>query len=145
MTGQPMETNLHTAVWTGSDMIVWGGFDLTNSLVNSGGIYNPATDSWSLTSLAGAPPPAQHAQGVCMIIHSGHVKRRPPGRACTVQLRPGLQQTDNQLDVSSPTDNISSPFSSCCLPTDLAAVVSLSPSCVGVMSKFAPACAQPFL
>jgi N-acetylneuraminic acid mutarotase len=44
----------HTAVWTGSEMIVWGGFDGTND-VNSGGRYNPSTDSWTATNTSNVP------------------------------------------------------------------------------------------
>jgi N-acetylneuraminic acid mutarotase len=40
----------HTAVWTGSEMIVWGG-----SRLNTGGRYNPSTDSWTATSTTNAP------------------------------------------------------------------------------------------
>ncbi len=40
----------HTAIWTGSRMIIWGGF-----YVNTGGIYNPTTDSWTATSTTEAP------------------------------------------------------------------------------------------
>ncbi len=47
----------HTAVWTGSQMIIWGG--CTNAEhcyeTNSGGVYDPATDNWSATTLSGAP------------------------------------------------------------------------------------------
>jgi N-acetylneuraminic acid mutarotase len=44
----------HTAVWTGSEMIVWGGYN--GSIVfNTGGRYNPSTDSWTATSTTGAP------------------------------------------------------------------------------------------
>ena len=32
----------HTAVWTGTEMIVWGG----DNGLNTGGLYNPTTDSW---------------------------------------------------------------------------------------------------
>ena len=35
----------HTAVWTGSEMIVWGA-----GAGNTGGRYNPSTDSWTATS-----------------------------------------------------------------------------------------------
>jgi N-acetylneuraminic acid mutarotase len=41
----------HTAVWTGSEMIVWGG----RGGLNTGGRYNPSTDSWTATSLTNAP------------------------------------------------------------------------------------------
>ena len=45
-----------TAVWTGSEMIIWGGCNLigVNDL-NTGGRYNPATDSWTATTIANAP------------------------------------------------------------------------------------------
>ena len=45
----------HTAVWTGSEMIVWGGFDDSFTFVNTGGRYNPSTDSWTATSITNAP------------------------------------------------------------------------------------------
>ena len=44
----------HTAVWTGSEMIVWGGYDGNNEL-NTGLRYNPSTDSWTATSIINAP------------------------------------------------------------------------------------------
>src|SRR5205085_832769 len=47
----------HTAVWTGTQMIVWGGFfrDPFPHNLNTGGKYNPSTDSWTATSTANAP------------------------------------------------------------------------------------------
>src|SRR5207248_1224526 len=47
----------HTAVWTGSEMIVWGGCtdNDCNSSFNIGGRYNPSTDSWTATSTSNAP------------------------------------------------------------------------------------------
>ena len=55
--GAPLARANHTAVWTGSDMIIWGGSASSGccSLDSSGGKYNPATDSWTATSLVGAP------------------------------------------------------------------------------------------
>ena len=44
----------HTAVWTGSQMIVWGGSGTHNQL-NTGGRYNPGTNSWTATSTTNAP------------------------------------------------------------------------------------------
>ncbi len=38
-----------TAVWTGSEMIVWGGEVSFNLLSNTGARYNPSTDSWAAT------------------------------------------------------------------------------------------------
>src|SRR5439155_465615 len=43
-----------TAVWTGSEMIVWGGRNCC-TWFNSGGRYNPSTDSWTATSTINAP------------------------------------------------------------------------------------------
>ena len=51
---RPLADNVHTAVWTGSEMIVWGGYDGGNVL-NTGGRYNPSTDSWTATSTTNAP------------------------------------------------------------------------------------------
>jgi hypothetical protein len=45
----------HTAVWTGSEMIVWGGFNGSTPYLSTGGRYNPSTDSWTATSTINAP------------------------------------------------------------------------------------------
>src|SRR4029077_8717831 len=42
----------HTAVWTGSEMIVWGGNDENSHPLNTGGRYNPGLDTWTTTSMA---------------------------------------------------------------------------------------------
>jgi N-acetylneuraminic acid mutarotase len=54
LTNVPAGRYLHTAVWTGSEMIVWGGFDGI-SYLNTGGRYDPSTDSWTATSTTSAP------------------------------------------------------------------------------------------
>src|SRR5438552_37953 len=46
-TNAPAGRYEHTAVWTGSEMIVWGGFN--GSCLNTDGRYNPGTDSWTAT------------------------------------------------------------------------------------------------
>jgi N-acetylneuraminic acid mutarotase len=51
----PEARGVHTAVWTGSEMIVWGGLASGPSYVNTGATYNPSTDSWAATSLINAP------------------------------------------------------------------------------------------
>jgi Kelch motif len=48
----PVERELQTAVWTGSEMIIWGG---DFPYVNTGGRYNPGTDSWTATNTTNAP------------------------------------------------------------------------------------------
>ena len=51
----PSARDSHRAVWTGSEMIVWGGGDDTPPAFNTGGRYNPATNSWTATSTTNAP------------------------------------------------------------------------------------------
>jgi len=46
-TGAPSARREASAVWTGSQMIVWGGFDKPGSkYLGDGGRYDPATDKW---------------------------------------------------------------------------------------------------
>lgn len=67
----------HTAVWTGREMIVWGGYDTDGSSLNSGGRYNPRTDTWSPTAIADAPSArSSHAAvwtGREMLVWGGYV------------------------------------------------------------------------
>ncbi len=52
-TDAPSARIFHTAVWTGSEMVIWGGDDGTYT--DTGGRYNPSTDSWVSTSTTNAP------------------------------------------------------------------------------------------
>jgi N-acetylneuraminic acid mutarotase len=51
----PSARAYHTALWTGSEMIIWGGFNFDDEYLNTGGRYDPGTDSWTATSIATAP------------------------------------------------------------------------------------------
>ena len=42
-------------MWTGDEMIVWGGGFSGGIHVNTNGRYHPLTDSWTSTTLTGAP------------------------------------------------------------------------------------------
>lgn len=42
--GAPGARDYHTAVWNGTEMIVWGGQG--TSALSDGARYNPTTDSW---------------------------------------------------------------------------------------------------
>lgn len=53
----------HVAVWTGAEMLVWGG-NASGSTLDTGGRYDPATDSWQGISTLGAPSPRSGAVGV---------------------------------------------------------------------------------
>ncbi len=42
--------------WTGTEMFVWGGFvNGTGTRLNTGGLYNPLTNTWRAISTVGAP------------------------------------------------------------------------------------------
>jgi N-acetylneuraminic acid mutarotase len=76
-TGAPAPRDGHTAIWTGAEMIIWGGMDspYPEGVVNTGGRYTPETDSWVATNSTGAPAPryAHTAEwtGVEMIVWGG--------------------------------------------------------------------------
>lgn len=56
MTDAPSARYAHTAVWTGSKMIVWGGnVSGMPAVTNTGAAYDPATDTWTPTSMTNAP------------------------------------------------------------------------------------------
>jgi N-acetylneuraminic acid mutarotase len=61
-TNAPEARTSHTAVWTGSEMIVWGGAD--PNFLNTGGRYAPSTDSWLTTSTINAPDARQYHTAV---------------------------------------------------------------------------------
>jgi N-acetylneuraminic acid mutarotase len=62
-TNAPTGRDGHTAVWTDTEMIVWGGESSSGNL-NSGGRYNPITDSWTPTSTTNAPDARSSHTGV---------------------------------------------------------------------------------
>jgi hypothetical protein len=51
----PLGRAAHTSIWSGSEMIVWGGADSDLNDLDTGGRYNPTTDSWVATNLNNAP------------------------------------------------------------------------------------------
>src|SRR5438045_8243148 len=54
-TNAPDGRDSHTAVLdTASEMIVWGGVDNNFNDLNTGGRYNPSTDSWTATTTVNA-------------------------------------------------------------------------------------------
>ena len=51
--GSPSARQYQRAVWTGTAMIVWGGFN--GGYLNDGGCYNPTANSWTSVATSGAP------------------------------------------------------------------------------------------
>jgi hypothetical protein len=78
--GAPSPRGEHTAVWTGTEMIIWGGVDNTGGVLGAifgnGARYNPTTDTWTPVETAGAPSRrAYHAAawtGSQMVIWGGY-------------------------------------------------------------------------
>ncbi len=55
LTSAPTARSEHSAVWTGSRMLVWGGFDLMAE--GTGASYDPWVDVWSPITETGSPTP----------------------------------------------------------------------------------------
>lgn len=65
MANGPGARAFHSAVWTGSRMIVWGGCNsLLGTVVNDGAMYNPSTNTWTGMSMTGAPAARQNHKAV---------------------------------------------------------------------------------
>ena len=75
--GAPLGRAAHTAIWTGSEMIIWGG-----SVLNTGGRYDPSTDTWIATTTTNAPDPRSSHTAVWtgseMIVWGGIGNGFPP-------------------------------------------------------------------
>jgi hypothetical protein len=73
----------HSAVWTGQEMIVWGGGNGNGTLLDSGARYNPQTDKWTTMSLEGAPRGRTYSVaawgGTHMLIWGGETENRGSG------------------------------------------------------------------
>ncbi len=77
--GAPTARYAHSGVWTGSRMVVWGGFTfdgVAEVYFDTGGRYDPVTNTWATTSLADAPSPRGSHTGVWtgsqMVIWGGY-------------------------------------------------------------------------
>ncbi len=74
--GAPSGRNLHTAVWTGTEVIIFGGIDTALNPFGNGAIYNPATNTWRPLATAGAPSARGQASaawtGSKMIVFGGN-------------------------------------------------------------------------
>ncbi|MBI2389841.1 MAG: hypothetical protein HYV09_09635 [Deltaproteobacteria bacterium] len=65
----------HVAVWTGTEMIVWGGYLYSSTYRNDGAAYNPSTNAWR--TIAAAPIAGRYSAaavwtGTKMIVYGGY-------------------------------------------------------------------------
>ncbi len=63
VTGAPVARRQHVAVWTGTQMLIWGGIANTDEL-NTGSRFDPQANSWSPITLTGAPTTRTRAKAV---------------------------------------------------------------------------------
>jgi len=82
MVGAPSPRWGHTAIWTGKEMIVWGGSDSSGTRLNDGYRYDPATDTWSGPISTTSAPEARRAHTAVwtsteMIVWGGEVAGLP--------------------------------------------------------------------
>jgi hypothetical protein len=75
-TGAPSGRSMQSAVWAGSEMIVWGGHTAGWNIRDDGARYDPSTDSWRSMAQSGSVllPRGRHASvwtGTEMIVWGG--------------------------------------------------------------------------
>ncbi len=96
----------HSAVWTGQEMIVWGGLnDFVHGELNSGGRYNPTTGMWQATASGISEPRYLHTavwSGTEMIIWGGYL---PSGQGDGQAYDPSSNQWRDLSLLNAPTPN----------------------------------------
>jgi len=80
------------AVWTGSELVVWGGKDGLGTPLQDGGRYDPNTNSWSAMSVAGSSVAGDAASFAIwmndeMLVWNGGSEARGVESVRTVELR----------------------------------------------------------
>ena len=82
----------HTAVWTGEEVMVWGGSLASGLLSGLGGSYRVASDEWRLVpAFAPLTPRTGHRAvwtGQAMVIWGGFAQAAISGPARGIPLRP---------------------------------------------------------
>jgi hypothetical protein len=90
VTGAPSPRTRHSAVWTGSEMIVWGGHryvgpgdqDCLGEVYDDGFRYEPVLDEWTSIETSGLEPRGRHTAvwtGGEMIVFGGRDRAAPGG------------------------------------------------------------------
>lgn len=82
----PLRIGGHSAIWTGSKMVIWGGYagmsDAFRAITNEGAIYDAAKDDWLPTVVQKAPYARAGHQAIwtgqkMVIVSGGGVSSRP--------------------------------------------------------------------
>ena len=79
------------AVWSGSELILWGGEGESGAPLQDGGLYDPVSNSWRAMSNLGSPEPGAmksiaHLQGEEMLVWNGGSEARAPAAVRTVEM-----------------------------------------------------------
>lgn len=81
--GQPRWRWQHALVWTGKEVLVWGGAAPDNTHLCDGGRFDPVSNTWTPMSLIGAPPgclqPATAWTGTELLVWGGSIKEADAG------------------------------------------------------------------
>jgi len=104
----PCEREVHTAVWTGNKMIIWGGWVLEGSwlhFLNNGAMYDPVLDSWTQISTLNAPTGRIHHTAIWtgdkMIVWGG-------SDSISLPIQGGIY--DPETDTWTPTSTLNAPI-----------------------------------
>ncbi len=98
-TGAPSARGLHTAVWTGSKMIVWGGHEPRRfNALNDGGLYDPVVNTWTAMTTSGAPAVNPFLAISLDWFEDDHLGRER-SREQRRPVRPGGEQVDGDGDI----------------------------------------------
>jgi N-acetylneuraminic acid mutarotase len=110
--GAPSPRQLHTAIWTGTELIVWGGegpASLTRAVVsnlNTGARYDPQINAWRPLPQPGAPSP-RHSHAAIWTGHEmvvvGGVPSAFGGSQVGGRFNPVLNQWDALSKAGAPT------------------------------------------
>jgi hypothetical protein len=80
----PPPRSAHTAVWTGTEMIIWGGADASHTQMQDGVRFDPRTNVWAVVPTVGAPSArSDHGAvwtGTEMIVWGGYYYDLSPQR-----------------------------------------------------------------
>jgi N-acetylneuraminic acid mutarotase len=101
-TNVPSPRFYHGMVWTGTQLIVWGGYNNADSF-NDGGRYDPTTTSWTTTSVGAQVPFGRHGPGAVrtaseMIVWGGTPATSSGGRYCAQPCTPQVWYEDTDGD-----------------------------------------------
>ena len=100
-TGEPSARDHHTAVWTGSEMIVWGG---AYDRQSTGARYNPVTDTWTPTFSSGAP--SWRTEAVSVWTGAEFVVWGGPGQSTGGRWDPATNTWRNTSPANTPTPRV---------------------------------------